>query len=85
MPCPLRFSPCTLNTGDDETSRAARAAYLDAVRPLLNGAETAYFEGKMDFSRLSFLDRTVAKMVKSDEADHRDWDEIRQWANAIEV
>ena len=79
------FTVHMLNTGDDEASRAARAAYLDAVRPLLNGAETTYFEGKMDFSRLSFLDRTVAKMVKSVEADHRGWDEIRQWANAVEV
>ena len=79
------FTVHMLNTGDDQASRAARAAYLDAVRPLLNGAETTYFEGKMDFSRLSFLDRTVAKMVKSVEADHRGWDEIRQWANAVEV
>jgi hypothetical protein len=39
----------------------------------------------MYYSQLSFLDRTVAKMVKSAEADHRDWDEIRQWANAVEV
>ena len=73
-----------LNTGDDEASRAARCL-PGRRRPLLNGAETTYFEGKMDFSRLSFLDRTVAKMVKSVEADHRGWDEIRQWANAVEV
>ena len=79
------FTVHMLNTGDDEASRAARAAYLDAVRPLLNGVETAYFEGKMYYRQLSFLDRTVAKMVKSAEADHRDWDEIRQWANAVEV
>ena len=77
------FTVHMLNTGDDEASRAARAAYLDAVRPLLNGVETAYFEGKMYYRQLSFLDRTVAKMVKSAEADHRDWIGIRQWANAI--
>jgi len=77
------FTVHTLNAGDDEASRTARQAYLNAVRPLLNGAETVYFEGKMDFSRLSFLDRTVAKMVKSAEADHCDWIGIRQWANAI--
>ena len=82
MPVAL-FTVHMLNAGDDEASRTARQAYLNAVRPLLNGAETIYFEGKMDFSRLSFLDRTVAKMVKSVEADHRDWIGIRQWANAI--
>ena len=41
------FTVHMLNTGDDEASRAARAAYLDAVRPLLNGVETAYFEGQV--------------------------------------
>lgn len=64
------FTVHMLNTGDDEASRAARAAYLNAVRPLLKDAEAVYFEGKMDFSRLSFLDRTIAKMVKAVEADN---------------
>jgi menaquinone-dependent protoporphyrinogen oxidase len=77
------FTVHMLNTGDDEAGRTARAAYLNAVRPLLQGAEAVYFEGKMDFSRLSFLDRTIAKMVKAVEADHRDWDKIRQWAGAV--
>jgi len=82
MPCAL-FTVHMLNTGDDDASRAAREAYLNAVRPLLNSAEAAYLEGKMDLSRLSFLDRTIAKMVKAVEADHRDWDRIKQWAGAI--
>ena len=77
------FTVHMLNTGDDETSRTARGAYLNAVRPLLNSAEAVYFEGKMDFSRLSFLDRAIAKMVKAVEADHRDWGQIKQWASAV--
>lgn len=84
MPVAL-FTVHMLNTGDDKASRAARAAYLNAVRPLLKDAEAVYFEGKMDFSRLSLLDRAIAKMVKAVEADNRDWEEIRQWANAVEV
>jgi len=76
------FSVHMLNTGDDEASRTARHAYLNAVRPLLNGAEEVYFEGKMDFSRLSFLDRLIAGMVKAVEADHRDWAQIRGWVPA---
>jgi menaquinone-dependent protoporphyrinogen oxidase len=68
-----------LNTGDDEESRAAREAYLDTVRPLVNGAEEAYFEGAIDYSRLSFLDRFIAKMVGSVETDNRNWDQIRAW------
>ncbi|MFQ3684673.1 flavodoxin domain-containing protein [Roseiflexus sp.] len=81
MPVAL-FTVHMLNTGDDEASRAARHAYLNAVRPLLNGAEEVYFEGKMDFSRLSFLDRFIANMVKAVEADRRDWAKIRSWAPA---
>ncbi len=77
------FTVHMLNTGDDEASRAARAAYLNAVRPLLQDAEAVYFEGKMDFSRLSFLDRTIAKMVKAVEADHRDWGQIKGWASTV--
>lgn len=73
------FTVHMLNTGDDETSRAARLAYLNAVRPLLNNAEEVYFEGKMDFSRLSFLDRMIARMVGAVEVDRRDWDKIRGW------
>jgi len=73
------FTVHMLNTGDDEDSRAGRWAYLDNVRALVNDAEEVYFEGKMDFSRLSFLDRFIAKMVGSVESDNRDWDKILGW------
>jgi menaquinone-dependent protoporphyrinogen oxidase len=71
------------NTGEDDESRAARLAYLDAVRPLLNQAEEVYFAGKLDLASLSFLDRLVVKMVKGVEADRRDWNKIRNWVPAI--
>ena len=73
------FTVHMLNTGDDETSRTNRLAYLDKVRPLLDDPEEVYFEGKMDFSQLSFLDRLIAKMVNAVEADSRDWDRIGDW------
>ncbi|GIV73956.1 flavodoxin domain-containing protein [Caldilinea sp.] len=79
------FTVHMLNTGDDEASRAARAAYLKTIRPLLPDAGAVYFEGKMDFARLSFLDRFIARMVKAVEADNRDWDKIKLWANTLEV
>lgn len=69
------------NTGDDEASRTARLAYLKDVRPLLPKAQEVYFEGAMNFSRLSMMDRFISKMVKASEADHRDWAKIRAWAN----
>ncbi|HMN58997.1 MAG TPA: flavodoxin domain-containing protein [Anaerolinea sp.] len=72
-----------LNDGEDEAGRSARLSYLNAVRGLLNGAEEAYFTGKFDFSRLSFLDRMISKMVKAVEGDHRDWNKINAWANTL--
>lgn len=82
MPVSL-FTVHMLNAGDDEASVTARHAYLDPVRPLLPGAEEVYFTGRMDFSRLSFVDRFIAKMVKTVESDQRDWEAIRAWTPAI--
>ena len=76
------FTVHMLNVGEDETSRAARLAYLTSIRPLLNGAEEVYFEGKMDLTRLSAFDRFIAKMVKAVDADRRDWGKIRAWVPA---
>jgi menaquinone-dependent protoporphyrinogen oxidase len=77
------FSVHMLNTGDDEVSRTNRMAYLDKVRPLLKDPEEVYFQGEMDFSHLSILDRMIAKMVKAVEADKRDWESIRSWVPEI--
>ncbi len=82
MPTTL-FTVHMLNIGDDEQSRANRLAYLNTVRPLLQKADEVYFAGKMDFSRLSFLDRFISGMVKVQEQDRRDWDNIRNWAQTI--
>lgn len=79
------FTVHMLNTGEDETSRAARAAYTASVRALLPGAQTVYFTGLMDFSRLSLLDRFISTMVKAVESDQRDWDAIRRWAEAVSI
>lgn len=77
------FTVHLLNLEEDEASRAARQAYVRSVRPLLHQAEEVYFAGRMDFSRLSFLDRMVAKLVKAVETDRRDWNAIRAWAETV--
>ena len=82
MPAAL-FTVHMMNLGDDEQSRTNRLAYLNTVCPLLQKADEVYFAGKMDFSRLSFLDRFISGMVKVQEEDRRDWDNIRNWAQTI--
>jgi menaquinone-dependent protoporphyrinogen oxidase len=82
--CPVAlFTVHILNTGADETSRAARLAYLNTVRPLLNPVDEVYFTGKVDLEALSFVDRLMVKMVKSPIGDFRDWDGIRAWSSAV--
>jgi len=77
------FTVHMMNLGDDETSRKNRLAYLDPVRKIMAPQHEVFFAGKMDLARLSFLDRLVAKAVKATDADLRDWQAIRGWANSL--
>lgn len=49
------------------------------LRPVSNGL----FGGRIDYSKLSFLYRTAAKMMKAEEQDKRDWGAIRAWAGEL--
>jgi menaquinone-dependent protoporphyrinogen oxidase len=73
------------NTGEDEKSRAARQAYLNNVRSLLKPVDEVYFAGKMDLSRLSFLDRSIIQAMEGVDEDRRDWNAIRGWAQTVLV
>ena len=77
------FSVHSNNLGDDETSRAARGEYHKAVRALITPAAEAFFAGKIDLSKMSFLDRLITKMMKTEEVDYRDWDKINAWAAGL--
>lgn len=72
------------NLGDDDESEKNRNSYLDAVRPLVDPVAEAFFAGKMDFARLSFLDRLIVRLVKAPEQDRRDWNKVRAWAEEVE-
>ena len=41
------------------------------------------FAGCFDPSKLSLRERSIAKLGGATEGDYRDWDEVRQWADAI--
>jgi menaquinone-dependent protoporphyrinogen oxidase len=68
---------------DTPEKRQEAATYLGAVRALVKPASVGLFAGKIDYSKLSFFDRTIAKMVGSVEGDWRDWDAIRAWAGDL--
>ena len=77
------FTVHMLNAGDDETSKAARTAYMDKVRAFVSGKEEIYFLGAMNYSKLSMLDRFISKLVKAEESDQRDWDKIKNWSETL--
>lgn len=81
------FTVHMLNRGADEASRQARQAYTAAVRQILTPVDEVFFLGKMDYNRLSFLDRTIAKAVEkqtnSRAGDFRDWEKTRSWAQGL--
>lgn len=68
--------------GEDENSQKTRTSYLNQVRPLVPSAATAFFAGRFD-------QRTTAQGLPDGLAgltptwDHRDWDKIRAWAQAV--
>jgi menaquinone-dependent protoporphyrinogen oxidase len=64
-------------------SQAKRAAYTAPLRSLLTFKAEAFFAGKIDPARMSFLDRLATKVVKAPVADQRDWAKIRAWAQSL--
>ncbi|VXC12000.1 flavodoxin domain-containing protein [Aeromicrobium sp. 9AM] len=45
--------------------------------------EHKVFGGRLDTSRLSWVERAVVKAVHAIPGDHRDWDEVDAWAHHI--
>jgi menaquinone-dependent protoporphyrinogen oxidase len=66
---------------DTPEMRQKVADFLEPVRAVVAPASVGLFAGKMDFSKLSFLDRTIAKAVGSPEGDWRNWNAIDAWAS----
>ncbi len=52
-------------------------------QPRLQPVSNRIFAGRINYSNLSFLHRSIAKMMKAEEEDRRDWDAIRAWAGEL--
>lgn len=77
------FTVHMLNVGDDETSRKNRFAYLDSVRKFMTPQQAVFFAGKIDMSKMSFIDRLITQVMKGSDSDLRDWSKIRGWAQTV--
>lgn len=73
------FTVHMLNTDDSAESQANRAAYVAPIRAMVTPQAEAFFAGKLEMARMSFLDRMISKMMKAQDEDKRDWDAIAAW------
>lgn len=82
---PTAFFTTSLTLKDDtEENRAKVAGYVEPVTQIVKPVENGLFGGKMDTSRLSFLDRMIIEnMIKETNGDYRKWDEINAWAEKL--
>jgi menaquinone-dependent protoporphyrinogen oxidase len=53
-----------------------------ALAPL-NPVALTMFAGKLDPATMSFVERTMTKMLKAPTGDFRDWEAIRAWARDV--
>jgi menaquinone-dependent protoporphyrinogen oxidase len=67
----------------DEETENAQVISADAMVQAGLAVEHRLFGGRLDTSRLSWLERAVVKTVHALPGDLRDWDEIDSWAHHI--
>jgi len=81
------FVSCMTMNDDTDTARQAAQGYiamLGSAAPNLKPASVGLFGGSLSCERQApFPWNLMAKMMKSMEGDHRDWEAIRAWAKAL--
>ncbi|MBN1848069.1 MAG: flavodoxin domain-containing protein [Deltaproteobacteria bacterium] len=86
------FLTCLALYNHNEGSRKVARSYMDPVlkaAPSVQPVDMGLFCGVLDYSKLSFMYRTVmkSKMKKQGvpEGDFRDWNAIRAWAKNLQA
>lgn len=77
------FVVCNTMKDDTPWNRKKVLAYLDPVRkasPNIEPVDIGLFAGVMDFSKLSFMDKSILKMKGVSEGDFLNWTAIKKWA-----
>ncbi len=83
------FTVCmTLPMRDGEKYRPQVAEWMAPVRRLVRPLSEGFFAGALDISKIpSFADRLKFRLSVLfgvwSEGDHRDWNAIHAWANAL--
>ena len=69
---------------DTPETRHQVLAFLDPVRALHEPVSIGLFAGKLDYSTMGGLDRSIAEAVSSAEGDWRNWKAIGEWAHNLQ-
>lgn len=75
------FIVCMILREDNEENRKTAASYLDPLRAKVSSLDAGMFAGKLDYSRLNFIEVFIIKyIIGTPEGDLRDWNKIDDWA-----
>ncbi len=78
------FIVCMILREDTEENRKKAASYLEPLRAELYFIDTGLFAGKLDYSRLNFIEVVIIKnFIGTPEGDMRDWQKINDWAGNL--
>lgn len=67
----------------DVESENAQIISADAMVTSGQAVEHQVFGGRLDTSQLNWVERTAVKAVHALPGDHRDWDQVDEWARHI--
>jgi menaquinone-dependent protoporphyrinogen oxidase len=78
------FTVCMTLSQDTEENRRKAAAYVEPVRQIVTPVEEGLFAGKMDYGKISLVERLlITQVFKIPEGDFRNWQAIQTWAQAL--
>ena len=78
------FIVCMILREDNEQNRAKAASYIAPLQKEISFVDTGFFAGKLDYSRLNFIDAFIIKyFIGTPEGDLRNWQEINDWAENL--
>jgi len=77
------FLVCMTLKDDTADNRKIVSGYLQPIRELTDPDCEGMFAGVMDYSKLNFFEKMLAKALKAPEGDFRKWDLITEWAEEI--
>lgn len=77
------FLVCMTLKDDTENNRKTVSGYLQPIREIMDPDCEGLFAGVMDYGKLNFFEKMLAKALKAPEGDFRRWDLILTWADEV--